>query len=193
LVAVLLAGLARPAMAGDDEVAQGRDHARRATAAANLGNYAEAAKEYEAAYMKTLDANLLLDVGQAWQAAGEPQKALTAFRSCVRLAPDGQRRATCEAKLGELEYQRSSQAAPAAVVPVAPPMMAAPPPAPYVLPPPAPTCPSNAPCPAAETSYWPLWLAIGAVVVASVVVGVVYARQDKDLAMPITTYGTKDF
>jgi hypothetical protein len=52
-------------------------------------------------------------------------------------------------------------------------------------------------CPAAaqppERSDWPLWVALGAVLVAGAIVGVMFARQSTDLAMPTTTFGTKDF
>jgi tetratricopeptide (TPR) repeat protein len=190
-------------MAGEDELEQARGHVRRAAAASDLGNYAEAAKEYEAAYMKTSDANLLVNVGQAWQLAGERQKALTAFRSCVRIAPNGGQRAVCEAKIRELEDQRMSQPTAAPLVgTMAPPMMVAapPPPAPYAVPPPPAATFATShdgatavaePCPAC--SRWPIWIAVGAVVVAGVVVGVLYARQDTDLAMPTTTFGAKRF
>jgi hypothetical protein len=198
---VLLVGSARPATAGEDEVEQARAHVRRAAAASDLGNYAEAAKEYEAAYMKTSDANLLVGVGQAWQLAGERQKAMTAFRSCVRIAPDGQLRAICESKLRELDDQRMG---PVAAAPfagaMAPPMMAAapPPPAPYAVQPlPATNFASGQACATAEPSpvyhRWPFWLVVGTVVVAGTVVGVLYARRDKDLAMPTTTFGAKQF
>jgi len=47
--------------------------------------------------------------------------------------------------------------------------------------------------PPAESSTWPLWVAVGAVLVAGAVVGVMYTRQSTDLAMPTTTFGTKRF
>jgi hypothetical protein len=52
-------------------------------------------------------------------------------------------------------------------------------------------CP--APPPPPEPSYWPLWVAAGAVLVAGAIVGVMVARQSTDLAMPTTTFGTKKF
>src|SRR5512138_878765 len=105
LTLAMLAGLVRPALAAEeDEAEQARVHLRRAAAAADLGNYTEAAKEYEAAYIRTSDGNLLAQVGQAWQAAGDRGKALTAFRSCVLLAPSGEQRGLCDARARELEY-----------------------------------------------------------------------------------------
>ena len=188
----MLAGLARPALAADESV---QAHLGRATAATNLGNYADAAKEYEAAYMQTSDPNLLVEVGRTWQLAGDRQKALTAFRSYVRVAPSGEHRALCEAKIRELEAQPMAAPVPGAVPP---PTVAYPPPSP---PPPMPapattfaTCESRPPAAGEGPVYhrWPFWIVVGTVVVAGTAVAIWYAR-DRDLAMPITTFGSKRF
>jgi hypothetical protein len=192
---VSFVGWMHPARAQENELGQARVHLRRAAAASDLGNYKEAAKEYEAAYIETSDTSLLVTVGETWLLAGEQQKALTAFRSCARLTSDAALRATCTAKSSELEQRPDRQPASATSVGAVPPpwLMAPPPaPAPYAAAPPVPpVCGSRGPCPPPST--WPLWVAVGAVVVAGVVVGVVYARQSNDLAMPITTFGTKQF
>ena len=52
-------------------------------------------------------------------------------------------------------------------------------------------CPAAPPPP--EPSTWPLWVAVGAVLVAGAVVGVMVARQSTEVAMPTTTFGTKKF
>ncbi len=75
---------------------------------------------------------------------------------------------------------------------------APPPPPVYAVPPaPATTFAGNAPGPTAEPcescSHWPVWLAVGTAVVAAAVIGIMYFRQDKDLSMPITSYGSKRF
>ena len=208
----MLAGLARPALAADESV---QAHLGRATAATNLGNYADAAKEYEAAYMQTSDPNLLVEVGRTWQLAGDRQKALTAFRSYVRVAPSGEHRALCEAKIRELEAQPMAAPVPGAVPPptVAYPPPSPPPPmpapAPMALLPPPPsyraqpapapattfaTCESRPPAAGEGPVYhrWPFWIVVGTVVVAGTAVAIWYAR-DRDLAMPITTFGSKRF
>ena len=82
---------------------EAREHYRRGTAAYNLGKYTEAAHEYELAYEATLDAALLFNVGQAYRLAGDRKKALTAYRSYVRSAPDGDRRELAEARIREIE------------------------------------------------------------------------------------------
>jgi hypothetical protein len=47
--------------------------------------------------------------------------------------------------------------------------------------------------PAAESSNGPLWVAVIAILVAGAAVGIMYARQSTDVAMPTTTFGTKNF
>jgi hypothetical protein len=202
LALLMLAGLARPAAAAGEEAAQAAAHLQRAAAASNLGNYADAAREYEAAYMKTWDPNLLVHVGQTWQLAGDRQKALTAFHSYVRVAPGGEQRALCEARIREIEGQ---PAGPPMVAPfpgaMGPPMMAAPPPPlPYPAPPPPPpatsfaTTEARAPVATESPVYhrWPFWIIAATVVVGGTAVALWYTR-DKDLAMPTTTFGTKQF
>ena len=229
VVALLASCLAWPAFAAaesavGEDIEQARVHVRKATAAYNLGRYAEAAKEYEAAYETTLDSNLLFNVGQAWRLAGEAQKALTAYRSYVRSAPNGERRETAEAKIQEIESQHASQPAPtngqvpaAATTPPAtsdtPTVTQTPPPAsemPALAPSAAPsapaaTAPSATPLALIDTSAkeadqpspfyrrWPFWSAVGAVVAAGVVTGIILSGGSGELTMPGTTYGAKHF
>jgi hypothetical protein len=186
LALLTLAGLTGPATAAPDEAGPAQEHLHRAAAATNLGNYFEAAKEYEAAYMQTSDPNLLVHVGQTWQLAGDRPKALTAFRSYVRVAPDGEHRALCAAKIRELEGPPAppAMAAPLPGSPVPPmtayPSPSAPPPmpapAPTVAVPPPPLSYAAQPAPTAATTWVAVW----------------YAR-DRDLAMPTTTFGTKRY
>jgi tetratricopeptide (TPR) repeat protein len=98
-------------------------HVRKATAAYNLGKYADAAKEYEAAYEQTLDPNLLFNIAQAYRLAGDREKAITAYRSFIRSAPQSEQRHLAETKVRELERQRST--APPATGPVPAPESAA--------------------------------------------------------------------
>jgi len=197
-------------------VEQARAHVRKATAAYNLGRYTEAAKQYETAYETTLDPNMLFNIGQAWRLAGERQKALTAYRSYIRSAPKGEQRSVAEAKIKELEEQRSDQASTA---PTSPPSEAAPTVntpavgaqpaaapaqamAPILVPPPATavafsesTSNQGAADSTAQPFYtrWPFWTCVGAVVAAGVVTGIVLASGKDSLAMPSTTYGVKRY
>jgi tetratricopeptide (TPR) repeat protein len=90
-------------VAAEEPTTEAKEHYRKGTAAYNLGRYREAAQEYERAYELTLDPALLFNVGQAYRLAGDRQKAVIAYRSYLRSAPEGDRRAVAEAKLKELE------------------------------------------------------------------------------------------
>lgn len=126
-------------------------HVRKATAAYNLGKYPEAAKEYEAAYEQTLDANLLFNIGQAYRLAGERDKAITAYRSFIRSAPESEQRQLAESKIRELERQHSAPPPGSAPVPAAEPASAALAPVPTPEPPvaaPGAAPPTETPSPA---------------------------------------------
>ncbi len=217
---LVLAGSARAEQPSNEDP---RVHVRKATVAYNLGKYAEAAKEYEAAYELTLDPNMLFNIAQSYRMAGESEKAITAYRSFIRSAPKSDQRGLAESKLRELEQQRAARP-PAAVAPAPAPT---PPPtvpaasSPVVPPAPVPVVPPGAPAehsaaavaepapakvlvstpvpepaPAAESHFytrWPFWTAVGVVVVGGVALGVVLASRGGGLSMPPTDFGAKRF
>jgi tetratricopeptide (TPR) repeat protein len=189
---------------------------RKATGEYNLGQYLQAARDYEAAYLETLDANLLFNVGQAYRLAGETDKAITAYRSYLRSNPPSDRRVLAESKLRELEEKRAS-----APVPPSMPTTPAVAPTPVMPPsPPAPVPPSTTPnesfravaAPPGEPNAlvtepvseppksspfytrWPFWVLTGVVVAGGVVVAVLLVpRGGSKLDMGNPTIGTKEF
>jgi hypothetical protein len=190
-----------------------KEHYKKGTAAYNLGKYAEAAQEYELSYRATLDPALLFNVAQAYRLAGDKKKALTAYKSYLRSAPDGDKRELAEAKVKEIEAALNyddpfagGSAAPTSKPAPAPapspqftpvqqsPVMEAPPPTaapPLVV---SETSPGQPPPPSSEPLYrrWPLWAAVGVVAVAVVVVIVAESSSSAPQA-PTTTYGTMRF
>jgi len=173
---------ASPLAAGPTEDAA-REHAKRATAAYNLGQYAEAATEFEAAYKLVLDPMLLFNVAQSQRLAGQLEKALIAYRAFLRTAPPGADRTQAEKWRAELEKKVASPppapavapppavtpAPMAAPAPVATPPPAAPPPPPAapaaVLVAPAAAPPRSEPTPPLYARWW-LWAVVGAAVAA---------------------------
>jgi hypothetical protein len=120
-------------------------------AAYNLGHYAEAAAEFEAAYRLFLDPVLLFNIAQSYRLNGEPEKALNGYRSFLRTAPAGMRdRVQAERWRQELERNLARAHPPAA--PASPPSAAVSPPTPAskVAPGPAPT-PATTPSAAAPS------------------------------------------
>lgn len=99
-----------------DDVQSARDHFDRGTRLYDLAQYADAAKEYEAAYKAKPDPALLFNCGQAYRGAGEPGKAIGFFKSFLRRMPDAPNRVEVEARISELErvvdIQRRSNSRP---------------------------------------------------------------------------------
>jgi tetratricopeptide (TPR) repeat protein len=88
---------------------------KQATAAFNLGHYDEAASLYEEAYKHVPDPILLYDLGQSYRQANKLDKALIAYRSYLRTAPDDAPiRAKVQQWVGELEWTSEIQAKAAA-------------------------------------------------------------------------------
>jgi tetratricopeptide (TPR) repeat protein len=91
------------ARAGDLAVA--KEHYARGTTLYDLQRFAEAAREYEAAFEQRDEPALLFNIGQAYRFAGETQKALGAFRAYLRRLPDADNRDQVAAKIAELQRQ----------------------------------------------------------------------------------------
>jgi hypothetical protein len=209
-ITLALCGLlfARTAL-GQGSVDQAREHYRKGTAAYNLGHYAEAAREYEATYEITLDPAALFNTAQAYRLAGENQKAVLAYKGYLRAAPAGPQREIAQQKVDELT-RPSGAGAPAATTPpptaaaaIAPQAASGPasvaasaPPAAASVTPGA-TLSANPGTPAPDEhppfyKRWPFWTAVGAVIVAGVVIGVV-ASSGGGLPHQDTTYGSMTF
>jgi tetratricopeptide (TPR) repeat protein len=134
-----------------------KDFAKRAQVAYNLGHYDEAASLYEASYRLVQDYTLLFNIGQSYRLAGEPERALAAYKGFLRTAPaDHQNRPLVEARVAEIEKalaeaKRKESLPPPLVTPppaeVAPPVAVTPTSPPPPGPPPEPT-PAPAPPPA---------------------------------------------
>jgi len=143
LTAILLVAVARPALAQQSEQEQAREHYKKGLAAYNLGQYTEAAAEFEAAYRLFLDPALLFNIAQAHRMNGELEKALNGYRAFLRTAPQGTRdRAQAEKWRQELEREvaRAKAASPAT-----------PPPATASTPPATATATTAVPVPAEPT------------------------------------------
>jgi len=117
LVLALLAS--RVAWAGrtdDSDREAARVATKQASAAYNLGQYDEAASLYEEAYKHVPDPILLYDLGQSYRQANKLDKALTAYRSYLRTAPeDAPNRERVKQWVAELEWTSDLQAKTAAM------------------------------------------------------------------------------
>ena len=199
IAGVLLASLAaRPAGAAPADDAKA--HYQKATAHFAVGEYRDAAVEYEEAFKLKQDPALLYNAAQSFRLAGDNQKALLLYGNLVKLYPTSPYATESKERIAKIKAEMAAApaatappaAAPAApapapaapVAPIAPvttPAPAAPPP-PAVTPvPPAPAPAAaplvSAPAPEPEASHpfytrWWFWTAAGAVVAAGVITGI---------------------
>jgi hypothetical protein len=200
LVAAL--AVARPAVA--DDAADAKVHYQKATAHYALGEYKDAAAEYEAAYKAKQDPALLYNAAQSHRLANDNQKALLLYRNIVKLHPTSKYAAESKDRIEKLEAAiattqsppnqpapvdgvGAAAAPPPASAPVQPlaPATAAPPPG--ATPAPAPAAPppsavvtTTAPPPAASNSIFKQWwFWAGAVVVVGGAVALTVALSGK--------------
>ena len=115
VMAMLAAPMAWAGPSDDSDREAARVATKQATAAFNLGHYDEAAALYEEAYKHVPDPILLYDIGQSYRQANQLDKALIAYRSYLRTAPDdAPNRAKVKQWVAELEWTSDVQAKAAA-------------------------------------------------------------------------------
>ena len=128
--------LALPARAGDAGKAAARGHFDAATRLYDIHEYADALKEYKAAYLGKPDPAFLFHIGQCYEKLGRPDEAREFFLDFLKKAPSGDpNRPEAEARMH-----------PAASIPPTPPVPA---PAQYAYP--APVYPAPAAAPIQQT------------------------------------------
>jgi tetratricopeptide (TPR) repeat protein len=102
LFAALLAGAA-PTLALADEASDAKTHYQKATAHYAVGEYREAATEYESAYKAKQDPALLYNAAQSHRLAGDNQKALLLYRNIVKLHPSSKYAVESKDRIEKLE------------------------------------------------------------------------------------------
>jgi len=186
---VILALCALPLSArADDDPAQARQHFEEGSKLYDLGQYLDAAHQYEIAYKYKADPALLFNIGQAYRLGGDKAAAIRAYRGFLRRAPeDSPNRAEVEKQIDTLqklvdEEKRSTASPPVGTMP------------PTTNLPPATTPPTTQPNlvavehPAPRKPIykrWWLWTAVAGVAVVGVGVGLAVAfTTPKDAPLP---------
>jgi tetratricopeptide (TPR) repeat protein len=163
-VAMAVLASAVPARADRvDDVAAARDHFAKGKRLYDVGRFAEAASEYEAAYQAKDDPALLFNLGQAYRLAGQPGKALLAYKAYLRNVPDAENRADVESRLADLQATIDRPRHPIATPSSTPVLVASP--------------PSQRPSVARRPWFWAT-LAGTVVVAGCIAVGIVYGAHD---------------
>jgi tetratricopeptide (TPR) repeat protein len=101
LVLAVLLGAAAPARA--DDAATAREHYQKGTSYYDLGRYADAIKEFEAAYEIKNDPALLYNLAQSNRLAGNSEQALHFYRTYLRYVPKAANRAEIEDRIKQLD------------------------------------------------------------------------------------------
>src|SRR5262245_7268147 len=101
LVALLLTLCAAPALA--DDATDAKTHYQKATAHYAIGEYKEAAAEYEAAYKAKQDPALLYNAAQSHRLANDNQKALLLYKNIVKLYPTSKYATESKDRIEKLE------------------------------------------------------------------------------------------
>jgi tetratricopeptide (TPR) repeat protein len=116
LVGILIAMMIVPSVRADEKTRAAREHFERGTTYYDLSRFADAAREYEAAYEAKNDPAILFNIGQAWRFAREHEKAIMAFRAFLRRQPNSPQRSEVEQRIAEMqqlvEAQKKSQERP---------------------------------------------------------------------------------
>ena len=207
VMAMLAVPMAWAGPSEDSDREAARVATKQATAAFNLGHYDEAAALYEEAYKHVPDPILLYDIGQSYRQANQPDKALIAYRSYLRTAPDdAPNRAKVKQWVAELEWTSDIQAKTAAQkaaqkeqspTPVVPAPVVPQPPAPQISQQPVPPAWTPArpdlvaqtptvqePQPSSSWKKWAPWVGVGitaALGVASIIEGLSARSSFSDL------------
>jgi tetratricopeptide (TPR) repeat protein len=102
-VALILGVVALPAIARADDSAAAREHYQKGTSYYDLGRYADAIKEFEAAYEIKNDPALLYNLAQSNRLAGNSEQALHFYRTYLRYVPKAPNRAEIEDRINQLD------------------------------------------------------------------------------------------
>jgi hypothetical protein len=104
VVVAVCGALALPAEAGESDKAVARAHYETATRLYEVREYADALKEYKAAYVAKPDAAFLFNIGQCFRKMDKNAEALDFFQQFLKKAPpDDPNRALVEARISNIE------------------------------------------------------------------------------------------
>src|SRR5450755_1936014 len=101
---------APPALA--DDAADAKTHYQKATAHYAVGEYHDAAMEYEAAYKAKQDPALLYNAAQSHRLAGDNPKALLLYKNIVKLYPTSKYAGESKDRIEKLEQAIATTTSP---------------------------------------------------------------------------------
>ena len=205
LVAALLGPFGRVALSAEGDKVAARAHYETASRLYEVREYAEALKEFKAAYVSRPDPVFLFNIGQCLRKLDRNSEALDFFQQYLKkVSPDDRNRATAEARIREIEAGRVPDQEPAIKTEITPPPAAF---AASVVPATVPTAPQPSPpagvdlsvrdsTPGPQTSRpiyrtWWFWTGVGAVVVAGVVTAIILSSGGDGTKVPASSLGPR--
>jgi tetratricopeptide (TPR) repeat protein len=179
LLLVALATLWGGRAAAQDAEKLARGHFRKGETHFAMGRFAEALKEYQAAYELKPLPGFLFNIGQCHRNLGHLEEAVFSFKRYLRLRPDATNYAAVEELVTELERQIAAQKA------ARPPTLTGPT---------GPAGPLGPPPPPPRPVYkrWWFWTGIAAVA-AGAAVGVYFGVRPRTAGPPASALGNIDF
>jgi tetratricopeptide (TPR) repeat protein len=163
-----------PAVPAGDEAAA-RLHYEKGTAAYALGDFAEAARQYETAFRLKLDPALLFNAAQAHRLAGNRQRAIELYENLLRVFPTARGRELAQQHLNDLRKLGAADPDPSARAAVGP--AAQPPPLVLGTSIPQPGDRVEATPPLYKKTWF--WLTVGGLLAAGLVTVAVVSAGDK--------------
>jgi len=121
-VLLVIVGFALAAPAAAEDLNAAREHYRKGSTYFDLQKYIDAAHEYELAYEAKEDPALLFNIAQAYRLGGESAKALGAYKSFLRKVPTARNREEVATRINELQHivdqqKHSAEAPPMGTLP----------------------------------------------------------------------------
>ncbi len=110
LVAIAIASQSGTAIGQDSPDELARRHFESGVAYLQEADYENALKAFEKAYELSKRPDLLLNVATVHERKGDLSAAVTSLKKYLEVAPDGEQRATVEARVANLEKRLSEQA-----------------------------------------------------------------------------------
>jgi tetratricopeptide (TPR) repeat protein len=86
-----------------DPLSEAKEHYRRGTQFYDLGQFVDAASEYQEAFKLTDRPAFLFNIGQAYRLGGKAKDALAAYEGFLRRVPDAPQRSEVEQHIAELK------------------------------------------------------------------------------------------
>jgi tetratricopeptide (TPR) repeat protein len=176
---LVVALLAVASSAYADSAADARAHYERATSHFAVGEFAQAAEEYQAAFKLKPDPALLYNAAQAYRLAGNNDRALILYKNYVQLYPNEANIDSVRDQIAKLKAAIAAADQAKANPPTTPtePKAASSPIQPRIQ-----ASVPEAPAPSAEKrapiyKRWWLWTAVGVVVAGGVVTAAVLATR----------------